>query len=316
MKKTKTSFSSLLNGLKKEISSLNSNIKKIYRRIIIKLNQSQILMIVPHNNKASRRINIKNYTIFITSSLLISLVIFALISVNEHEKNETKISKLALNSTDTKKIIRAFKIRTEYTEKNSRAFFTAIKEVSNNLNGFNQIEIHNTRNKKSQISVLATVSSNMNSSLLFIQGASRLFKHFNEAKKYIPTGWPVVGIGIVTSPYGKRRSPFTGGWELHPGIDIGWWPGTPIKATAGGRIEFAGYNHGYGLSVLIKHKYGFKTRYAHLQKLNVKRNENIKKGKIIGLMGTTGYSTGFHLHYEVIYQHRTTNPFPYMMENI
>ncbi len=105
--------------------------------------------------------------------------------------------------------------------------------------------------------------------------------------------------GARTSRFGKRKSPFTGLMELHKGLDIAGPVGTPVVASADGRITFAGNRGGYGLMMVIDHGHGLVTRYAHLDAILKEAGERVRRGDKIGLMGNTGRSTGPHLHYEV-----------------
>ena len=124
----------------------------------------------------------------------------------------------------------------------------------------------------------------------------------------LPFGHPVGAETYKTSSYGLRKDPFTKRPTFHPGIDMGGARNTPIVAAADGKVIFAGRNGGYGKSVQIDHGHGFVTRYGHMHKLNVKRGQMVKKGDKVGGMGSTGRSSGTHLHYEVIFQGRTYDP--------
>lgn len=118
--------------------------------------------------------------------------------------------------------------------------------------------------------------------------------------------------GRITSSYGYRRNPFTNrGREMHSGVDLKGRTGDPVKATAKGRVTFAGYKGAYGYVVMVKHKNGYETRYAHLTRTRVKKGQAIEAGDIVGLLGSTGRSTGPHLHYEVIRHNRKLNPANY-----
>ena len=110
-----------------------------------------------------------------------------------------------------------------------------------------------------------------------------------------------------------KNDPFTGYRQMHHGLDIANHRGTPIIATADGRVSSVGRNSGLGKIVAIDHGYGFRTRYAHLSEIKVKRGQRVKRGDVIGLMGSTGYSTGPHLHYEVIRNGKTVNPIKYIL---
>ncbi|SMF39574.1 M23 family metallopeptidase [Desulfovibrio gilichinskyi] len=112
-----------------------------------------------------------------------------------------------------------------------------------------------------------------------------------------PSIWPVEGW--VTSPFGWRSSPFTGKREYHKGLDISCPLGTPIYAPAQGTISFVGLSGGYGRLIKINHGANLSTRYGHLKMATVKKGQVVTRGELIGYAGSTGRSTGPHVHYEV-----------------
>jgi len=125
-----------------------------------------------------------------------------------------------------------------------------------------------------------------------------------------PSIWPT--FGRVTSGYGWRRHPLTQRREFHYAIDIANLKGTPVRATADGRVILAGWQGTYGRSVMIDHGQGFSTRYAHNSTVLVKPGENVKRGQIVALSGDTGLVTAPHVHYEVWYQGKPVNPLLYV----
>ena len=129
----------------------------------------------------------------------------------------------------------------------------------------------------------------------------------------IPSGvkpdiWPVVGI--VTSDFGWRR--IRGRREFHAGVDIGAPYGSKVVATAPGYVLFAGWIRGYGKTVILYHGYGYVTLYAHMSAIAVKRGERVPRNGIVGYVGSTGRTTGPHLHYEVIKYGIRQNPIIYL----
>ncbi len=127
------------------------------------------------------------------------------------------------------------------------------------------------------------------------------------ADSHIPSIWPTTGV--VTSPYGLRW----GGTDFHPGMDIANDMGTPIVATADGVVEYAGWNSGgYGNMVDINHGNGIMTRYGHASQVVVSAGQQVKRGQLIAYMGSTGFSTGPHVHYEVHVNGNRVNPISYL----
>ena len=128
----------------------------------------------------------------------------------------------------------------------------------------------------------------------------------------VPADKPV-RTAAFTSGYGVRSDPFKGGAAMHAGIDLSGPLGTPIYATADGIVTTAGWNSGgYGNLIKVDHGRGIETRYGHLSSIGVSPGQRITRGQIIGRMGSTGRSTGSHLHYEVRIDGRAVNPVPFM----
>ena len=125
-----------------------------------------------------------------------------------------------------------------------------------------------------------------------------------------PLGSPVVGQ--ITSNFGKRSSPFSGRVSFHSGVDISIPQGTPVVASADGIVKFSGRKGGYGKIVQIQHPNGKETRYAHLSKVDVLPGRKVKRGQRIGAVGSTGQSTGPHLHYEIRKDGVAIDPKPFM----
>ena len=127
----------------------------------------------------------------------------------------------------------------------------------------------------------------------------------------IPSMQPVTDL-VFTSNFGVRSDPFRGTAAMHAGVDIPGPIGTPIYATADGMIARAERAGGYGNLVEVNHGKGIETRYGHLSRILVQPNTRVRRGQLIGLMGSTGRSTGSHLHYEVRIDGRAVNPMPYL----
>ena len=130
----------------------------------------------------------------------------------------------------------------------------------------------------------------------------------------VPSRMPLEGAQL-TSNYGMRTHPVLGGRRKHTGIDLAAPTGTPIYATADGVIGRADWYSSYGLYISINHGASMETRYAHLSRLAVAAGDNVRKGDLIGYVGSTGRSTGPHLHYEVRVDGLAVNPIPYMVES-
>jgi murein DD-endopeptidase MepM/ murein hydrolase activator NlpD len=120
--------------------------------------------------------------------------------------------------------------------------------------------------------------------------------------------------GLITCGFGERSDPFTEEPAFHTGIDISSPRGHAIVASAGGTVVKAGWVNGYGRCVEVAHGLGLRTLYGHLDEIQVIEGQHVSRGEAIGVVGTTGRSTGPHLHYEVRLDNRAVNPLPYILD--
>ena len=124
--------------------------------------------------------------------------------------------------------------------------------------------------------------------------------------------WPAPSYTRISSPYGYRNHPIYKTKKFHSGVDMAAPGGTNILAAADGVVKMAGWNGGYGNCVVVDHGGGVSTLYGHAQRLLVSKGQKVKKGQVIALVGTTGASTGNHLHFEVLLNGKTTDPMAYL----
>jgi len=131
---------------------------------------------------------------------------------------------------------------------------------------------------------------------------------------FTPMGYP--RLSSITSAFGYRSDPFDGeNAELHPGIDFRGAKGDPVHVTADGNVIFTGRKGGYGNCIIVQHKNDFETLYGHLSHIDVKEGQSVKTGDVIGKVGSTGRSTGTHLHYEVRKNGKPINPVKFLTLN-
>lgn len=132
-----------------------------------------------------------------------------------------------------------------------------------------------------------------------------------ERLRHTPSVWPTTGW--VSRGYGMKYDPFTGYKQMHRGMDIANKTNTPVIATADGRVSIVSSATQLGRMITLDHGFGYRTRYGHLNKILVTRGQRVKRGDVIGLMGSTGYSTGPHLHYEVFLNNKFHNPHEFIL---
>jgi murein DD-endopeptidase MepM/ murein hydrolase activator NlpD len=130
-------------------------------------------------------------------------------------------------------------------------------------------------------------------------------------ERIMPGGWPIIG-GWISSHFGYRSDPFTGRGAFHSGVDFAAPPGTKVKSTGPGYISFAGYKAGYGYVVEVTHPTGYLTRYGHNSRNLVRTGQTVQKGDAIAVIGSTGRSTGTHVHFEVERDGKNLNPMRYL----
>lgn len=159
------------------------------------------------------------------------------------------------------------------------------------------------------LGALSAASSAKNASL------ETLLAHLEEnSARLLQTPSIAPTKGWMTSTFGYRTSPFTGNREFHRGIDIAGRAGTPVLATADGVVQFAGQRNALGRSVILRHGYGVETKYGHLQEVLVQAGDKVKRGQKIALMGSTGRSTGPHLHYQLEVNRKPVDPQNYILD--
>lgn len=140
----------------------------------------------------------------------------------------------------------------------------------------------------------------------------RAYEAILRKRGYTPTVWPVEGT--LEAGFGGRRNPFGGGgYEFHSGQDIEAAWGAPVVAGASGRVSFVGWQNGYGQLVVIDHGGGLTTRYGHLSHIDVENGQTVERAQLVGKVGSTGRSTGPHLHYEVRINDQPVNPQQYLL---
>lgn len=148
-----------------------------------------------------------------------------------------------------------------------------------------------------------------------------LSKDKEEFSRSIPAIWPIdrTKLRNKIGAFGYRMHPTLRYWKMHEGVDLGGKIGDPIFATGNGVVDEVVINRSkrsYGTYIVINHGFGYKTRYAHLDKVHVQRGDSVTRNQLIGDLGNTGRSSGPHLHYEVMYRGMVVNPINYFEENM
>lgn len=280
------------------------------------------MMIIPHSGKSTFAVSVSAKTLKIAGGLLAATLIGVMIFVSNiylsYNKFKTRTEELSAVAKDYNVLQKQLEFFVEKTstleEKMSElekldtdlrgllegdpALKTSIKKEDSQLDMSRAVLTNRSgldrQRAISQLQILELKIPDQEQSLEELKDA---VIQRNDRLSHTPSGYPV--SGNITSNFGYRKSPFGSSQEFHDGLDIGASYGAAIVATADGVVTFTGYRAGYGRTVTISHGYGFETSYCHNSSILVKTGQQVKKGQAIAKVGSSGRSTGPHLHYMV-----------------
>jgi len=242
-------------------------------------------------------LNWKKYVVALSLFFLclVGAIVFLAISNIEQHKSKEILSR-KINSINTK-----------LAEADSSALRKKITNIDRQLSAINEFLKARGIQTVYKESAYEKANSNAMSTTEMSNYYEEYLDRISYDISYTPIGLPFQGN--ITSTFGQRENPFGGNdIETHRGLDIKGPLGAQVKAMAKGEVEFAGIKSGFGNCIILKHGNGFETLYGHLSKILVKVGQQIDIGQSIGLIGSTGRSTGPHLHYEVHRYGRKINP--------
>ena len=187
---------------------------------------------------------------------------------------------------------------------NNRYFPNDVKKKIVNSNDPLKVALNNLHNN------LTFIESYTQSQNRSYENLSQTIVSLKHAFDQTPSIWPL--YGMIAAGFGYRIHPITGQTEFHQGVDITAFVGAPVRATASGIVVQAGWDGAYGNKAMIDHHNGLRTVYAHLSRFIVHVGDRVQKGQLIALAGSTGLSTGPHVHYELHYHNTIINPVRYL----
>ena len=243
-------------------------------------------------------------------------------ALNERNRARANSRNLESNVSELKSEIKKFhdseyRILLRLSERTARSI-TAVESVLKKTGlKLSRLLPNSAANRSSQGGpFIAAASTNepafrLKSSLSILDANLNRWDKLQDIVRSIPFA-PPLDYFSISSHYGKRRDPINRRWAMHFGMDLGGNSRTRVYSPAPGIVTFAGWKGKYGRLVVIEHGNGFKTRYGHLHKILVKRGQKVDYRAKIGLMGSTGRSTGTHLHYEIIHKGRAYNPWRFI----
>ncbi len=260
------------------------------------------IMVIPHENL--KPLNLKVPFVGILLALLVSTL------------GVIQTYKLIVNGLKYPFLIQKVNF---YTEKFSEwnGTLAALKETERDFR-----KIFSSKSKNKVLETIDTSYSGDGDIETLMGEIQKTVERIDEIKDYLriqkdiymatPQGYPVGGN--ISSSYGRRDNPFSGDRTFHSGVDISATPGMPIRATADGVVSYSGWTQFSGYVVLIEHGCGFSTAYAHNRNNVVKVGQRVKRGEIVANSGSTGKSTGPHVHYEVWERGKRINPIKFLQE--
>lgn len=297
------------------------------------------IVLVPHSTNGVKILRFRAFYVKLIAGFLLLTVTFVggglYISKMLEENNALKenLTELYSANTEQRKLLDEKSDEIDHLKAESAAYSELvndkIEEITDNFNEITDTYISgriSTKSDRSGDRTEAAFSDEIQILKNSIDDLSILYSRSDrpeadlsaaEAKlaKYletIPTLWPTPSSRRVTDGYGYRKDPFTGRTKFHDGIDIGADYGASIVAAAAGKVILSERTSGYGLTVKIDHGRGLVTLYGHASKLLAKVGQTVKKGDVIAKIGSSGRSTGPHLHFEILLYGSTVDPIQYL----
>ena len=285
-----------------------------FKYVMQKGKQRFTVMLIPHSEKKIFNFQISFFTlIFVTITLGLVLVGFFLLATNFTYTNE-KITKVSQDLASNQTTMENLRDEISGIRKAGRTFKASMDSVMRVIGNQDYLNAAGSEgvgalyvaaedtdgNNIKELADLKSMTSLMESSVEPLDEINKVLSTYKELLADTPTMWPLKGVrGNITTRFGWTIHPFTHLGYLHTGVDIAWAPGTPVEATANGQVLQTGYTEDQGNFITIQHKYGFTTRYLHLSEVVARKGDHVNRGDTIGYVGSTGLSTGPHLHYEV-----------------
>lgn len=275
------------------------------------------IMIIPHSQDKVVNFQTNIFSVITGFVLIVGIVFSFFYFNNQSESSLAEIARLKDENKTTLANLDELRAENNNLLQAAQRFQTSLSQ-SLSLIGINQISNTDTSIQNGDLSSLFSNEAKVQGSVTetadiqkltsYLEGAvqpveqiGRMLETQGDIFADTPSIWPIKGgIGHVSMTFGQNLHPITGQWYIHKGMDLSTWrTGDSILATANGQIVTVAYDPSFGNYVIIKHAYGYYTRYAHLKASYVKKGQFVSQGETIGAIGNTGISTGPHLHYEV-----------------
>jgi murein DD-endopeptidase MepM/ murein hydrolase activator NlpD len=263
------------------------------------------IIIAYHEGKPPRTIKIRKIYLKAFAVFALAFVVFSTFSYIANLKLLSEMQEIKAEKHKLAQEIKNVALEKQEIEKERHLLNSKLKSLESKL-----LSVEDYLSKrgviKGSLPMGGGSTDKVSYDLSYLQFLEERADYLHTSIRSIPLGYPV--YGRITSHIGWRKNPFGGGYEFHSGIDIAAPQGSKVLATADGVVVFAGWYGDYGKTVIIRHPSGYLTLYGHLSQIDVKEGQKVKAGDVVGRVGSTGRSTGPHLHYEVIRNNKPIDP--------
>lgn len=306
-------------------------IKNFFVKIFKVFDNKLTIMIVPHSQSKVLNIQTNIFALVLGMTLIVGIVfsffyfnrtaLASNIEINTlmNQNRETLASLDELRDENTNLLQAAKRFQTSLSK--SLSLLGIDKNSSIAHGSISNSDLSSLFSTKSSVNGTVAEFSDVRSLTSYLENAvqpieqiGKMLENQNSLFREIPNIWPITSPNVhISSMFGPTVHPLTGQWYIHKGVDFSTWrQGDPIMATANGQVVSCGYDMTFGNHIIIRHKHGIYTRFAHMSTIRVKKGEFVNQGQIIGNIGNTGITTGPHLHYEVHIGSDVVDPIKYI----
>lgn len=315
----------ILQFLSDHLSSKQALIKEWWKRFVTKGKERITVMFIPHSEKRIINFHISIFAIAVITGIFTATVTITSLLIINHSSTIKEVSKLKRYGYNSKEQIKQYKKQINELYDIFQKFKPEITYLYSLTPGSDidslwakggiinpnpadeashdpspPIEILNIQEIERELKTTKKILSKI---IVFIEYRKKIIET-------TPSIWPV--SGYIISRFGQRNSIYAAETDNHNGIDIEAYPGSEIKATAPGKVNDIRWDPILGLTVSVKHKYGFTTTYGHCQRVSVEMDQQVSKGEIIGYVGRTGKTARYVCHYEIVIGTEFVDPMPYL----
>ncbi len=294
------------------------------RRFTAKGKERITVMFIPHTEKKIINFHISIFAIsFFVGTLILTIVITSIFIVN-HSSTIKQVSKLKTYGTNSKLQVQKYKEEIGRFHSIFQTFKPEITHLYSLTPGSNidslwaRGGVHSDEAAREsgeltppmELLDFQQIETELKTSREIIGQIKEFLSYRKKIIENTPSIWPV--DGYIISRFGNRNSPYTFRPEYHAGIDIEAFPGSEIRATAPGKVEDIFWDSNLGLTVTVRHKYGFTTHYSHCERVTVEKDQKISKGEVVGYVGRTGKTTRYMCYYQIKIGTEFVDPIPYL----